>query len=158
MDRKARSVLDIGCSSGPLLAKLAHSVKIGLDASETAREMFDVKGAEFILYDLETDNHAVGFFEVLACLEVPEHIRNWENLLDVVDANADPTGCTLIWSAAPPGQRGVGHVNLQYPRWWRRRLAQRGWHLDRRATRRFKLRVEGQVPSHYSDNARVYRR
>ena len=150
------SVLDVGCSCGELLRHMRHPFKMGIDVSAVAKITFDVKSAYFELYDLETDNRAVGFFGVIVCMEVPEHIENWSNLLDVVSANADPTGCTLFWSAAPPGQRGQGHVNLKPPRWWRRKLAERGWNLDRRKTRRFKRLVEGQVPSHYSENMRVY--
>ena len=58
--------------------------------------------------------------DIVVCLEVAEHID--ESLAQQVIAsvwrNSRP-GATVIWSAAQPGQGGVGHINCQVPEYWR---------------------------------------
>jgi hypothetical protein len=69
----------------------------------TQQNLFDVK---------DTGN-------VVICLEVAEHIdagRNQEITQALVSC-LKPNG-VLIWSAAAPGQGGVGHVNCQTKEYW----------------------------------------
>ena len=152
----ADSILDIGCSCGALLDECGQETKVGLDSSKDAAMLFYPQDAKFVLYNLEEDFHTVGQFDIISCMEVPEHVLNWENLLDVLDTNSNDDGCTLVWSAAPPGQRGKGHVNLQPYRWWREVLGSRGWTLDLPATHTFVDLVGGKVPPHYEANTRIY--
>jgi hypothetical protein len=50
-------------------------------------------------------------------MEVAEHIDDVQadHVVEKVSAAVDKT---LIWTAAIPGQGGVGHINLQDPGYW----------------------------------------
>lgn len=56
---------------------------------------------------------------VVLCLEVAEHIQ--EHLAPLVVKsiweNTEPGGF-VVFSAAQPGQGGVGHINCRYPEYW----------------------------------------
>ncbi len=155
-----QSVLDIGCSAGVLVGEIKAEYRMGIDASATAKNIFELLFPEckFELYDLDSDDRWLGHFDLILCMEVAEHIKNTANLLRLVKESASPSGCTLFWSAAPPGQRGSGHVNLRPYRWWRRQLTDLGWKADEPATAMFFDAVDGKVPQHYADNTRVYRK
>jgi 2-polyprenyl-3-methyl-5-hydroxy-6-metoxy-1,4-benzoquinol methylase len=72
---------------------------------------------------------------VVLCLEVAEHIPESQALqvISAVWRNTQPGG-HVIWSAAQPGQGGVGHINCQPPEyWWQLAQAQgftRCWTLE----------------------------
>ena len=62
------------------------------------------------------------------CIEVAEHLPEsaaW-GVIDSVWRNCLPGGL-VIWSAAQPGQAGVGHVNCQPPGYWRERAIIKGF-------------------------------
>jgi hypothetical protein len=51
------------------------------------------------------------------CIEVAEHIE--ENKADlIVEKVSEATLKTLIWTAATPGQGGIGHINCQPKEYW----------------------------------------
>jgi 2-polyprenyl-3-methyl-5-hydroxy-6-metoxy-1,4-benzoquinol methylase len=56
---------------------------------------------------------------VVLCLEVAEHIQEHLSPLVVKNIweNCEP-GAFVIFSAAQPGQGGVGHINCRYPEFW----------------------------------------
>lgn len=56
---------------------------------------------------------------LVLCLEVAEHIPE-KHALEVVSAVAQTCkpGGIIIWSAAHPGQGGVGHINCQHKDYW----------------------------------------
>ena len=56
---------------------------------------------------------------VVLCLEVAEHIQDHLAPLVVKKCwdNCEPGGF-VVWSAAQPGQEGVGHINCRYPEYW----------------------------------------
>jgi len=56
---------------------------------------------------------------VVLCLEVAEHIQDHlaKLVIDSCWRNCEPGG-HVIWSAAQPGQGGVGHINCRYPEYW----------------------------------------
>jgi 2-polyprenyl-3-methyl-5-hydroxy-6-metoxy-1,4-benzoquinol methylase len=57
--------------------------------------------------------------DLVLCIEVAEHIKN--SLSDQVAtsvAQAVNDNGVLIWSAAHPGQGGVGHINCQTKEFW----------------------------------------
>jgi glycosyltransferase involved in cell wall biosynthesis/SAM-dependent methyltransferase len=57
--------------------------------------------------------------DVVLCMEVAEHIDGCNNQQIVeVMANALQTDGILIWTAAQPGQGGVGHINCQTKDYW----------------------------------------
>lgn len=56
---------------------------------------------------------------VVLCLEVAEHIQDHLSALVVKSIwnNCEPGGF-VVFSAAQPGQGGVGHINCRYPEYW----------------------------------------
>lgn len=62
------------------------------------------------------------------CLEVLEHIDDvhWRTVLGNITRHCD----VLIFSAALPGQGGVGHINCRPKSDWQKRFAALGWHID----------------------------
>ncbi len=155
----AQAVLDIGCSAGALLGELSAPCRMGIDKSRAAEDLFESLWPECVFeqYDLEVDDWWLGHFDLIVCLEVAEHVRNHRNLLWRLDEWA-AAHCALVWSAAPLGQRGRGHVTLRPYRWWRRQLVDRGWTWDVEATDEFVAAVTGKVPGHYERNMRIYRK
>jgi glycosyltransferase involved in cell wall biosynthesis len=115
------TVLDIGCGPGTYvdaLRTLGISAR-GIDIDER------VKGREHLkyqsLFELDDTDQA----DTVVCLEVAEHID--ESLSDQVAAQvARCAKKTLIWSAAQPGQGGVGHVNCQSKEYWEKKLTAQG--------------------------------
>jgi glycosyltransferase involved in cell wall biosynthesis len=65
--------------------------------------------------------------DFVMCLEVAEHIspESSEAFLDAVIGCLEPGG-TLLWSAAQPGQGGIGHINCKPKSEWQDMLEERG--------------------------------
>lgn len=69
--------------------------------------------------------------DVVLCLEVAEHIESTQSpaVIEAIWRNTRPGGW-VIFSAAQPGQGGVGHINCQPPKYWRDLAQQQGFVLD----------------------------
>jgi len=65
---------------------------------------------------------------VVICLEVAEHIDHSlsAQVVHSVWQNCEPGGW-VVWSAAQPGQGGVGHINCQAPEFWTYHAQQQGF-------------------------------
>lgn len=115
------SVVDVGCGAGEwgVVAERAGIETLGVDghsAGECALGWF----AEVDL----TGGYDCAGFDLAICLEVAEHLpeRSAEPLVAGL--------CNARWvlfSAAWPGQGGVGHVNEQWATWWAARFRQHGY-------------------------------
>jgi 2-polyprenyl-3-methyl-5-hydroxy-6-metoxy-1,4-benzoquinol methylase len=113
-------VLDVGCGPGHFVESLRY---IGINAE--GMDIDDrVKGKTYLkyqsLFDI-TDESA----DTIICLEVAEHIE--ESKADtVVEKVAGAVKKTLIWTAAVPGQGGIGHINCQPKDYWAAKLEASG--------------------------------
>ena len=87
----------------------------------------------FVPWDLRIPLHIGEHYDLVVCLEVAEHLPevNADTLCDTIAEHATNW---LLFTAAPPGQGGHGHVNLQYPEYWVSKLAQRGIYFQEDAT------------------------
>lgn len=110
---KPNRVLDLGCGPGTYVDCFTD-----LDVACTGCDIDErVKGKENLkcksLFDVDETA------DVVLCLEVAEHIDSNENqrIVDSVYSALD-CGGTLIWTAAKPGQGGVGHINCQEKEYW----------------------------------------
>jgi hypothetical protein len=76
---------------------------------------------------LEVDDPA----HTVLCIEVAEHIDHSvsDEVVAAVWRNTLPGG-RVIWSAARPGQGGVGHINCQPPEFWRDLARRHGFWPD----------------------------
>jgi SAM-dependent methyltransferase len=122
------SVVDVGCGTGAWLAGWQdHGVEdvLGLDGDYVDLDALHIDRARFQAADLERPPVIDRSFDLAMSVEVAEHLAP-----DAADRFVDfLTGLApvVLFSAAPPGQGGVDHINEQWPAYWARRFAARGY-------------------------------
>ena len=108
---RPNTVLDIGCGPGHFVDSMndigVHS--FGIDIDER------VVGKNNLFRENILDTRFVA--DTCICLEVFEHIDSDYND-DLVDKVSTMFLDTLIFTAAIPGQGGVGHINCQPKQYW----------------------------------------
>lgn len=131
---EAQSLIDIGCGTGHFVHSL---IAAGVDArgyehSSHARRFAKTRlGIDVSPLDLENAaGHDIRKADVVMSLEVAEHLtpRLGDRLIDLMVSVAP----VAIFSAAPPGQGGTGHINERPKEYWRREFARRGFAFDTR--------------------------
>jgi SAM-dependent methyltransferase len=125
------SVLDLGCGTAFLLARLAALGKrvAGLEGSAEALEFVPAEVREAIVIGDLTAPRQLGRHDLVICTEVAEHLpaRDAEVLLDAI---CGACAGWVFFTAAVPGQGGFGHVNEQPHAYWIERFERRGVRLD----------------------------
>jgi hypothetical protein len=111
---RPKSVVDVGGGEGwwaKAFADLGCDV-LGVDGSYVEQASV----VPFAAHDLEQPLTGLGSFDLAVCLEVAEHLSPLRAGTFVADL------CSLadvvLFSAAVPGQGGVGHINEQPPGYW----------------------------------------
>jgi len=66
-------------------------------------------------------------FDLALCLECAEHLS--ESVAPTLVAALANVATHVVFSAAVPGQTGVGHINEQYPDYWRDLFAIQGFQM-----------------------------
>ena len=113
-----KSVLDIGCGPGMHVRELR---KLGVQAYGIDQDE-RVLGQPYLDQISVFDNKMSA--DLIICLEVAEHIdQKLENYL--ADCIERATENTLIWTAAAPGQGGVGHINCKPKEEWEEMFIER---------------------------------
>jgi SAM-dependent methyltransferase len=133
------SVFDIGCGCGLYLAELQRLGKeaVGCDGSS-----YGVRLAppEIIVFQADVTRPIAlnRRFDVVVCFEVAEHLQSRFSRRLV--ENCTTFSDRVLFTAAPPGQGGVGHLNERPFRFWIELFAERGFaheeHLSRRVRER----------------------
>ncbi len=116
------SVVDVGCNTGGWLARFKQEgiedIR-GLDGEYVLSEDMLIARDEFLAVDFERDGPIdLGRrFDLALCLECIEHLdaKSGKRLINSLCALSDQ----IVFSAAIPGQLGVGHKNEQYPDYWK---------------------------------------
>lgn len=129
------SVYDVGCANGFLLAEFRAAGKRvgGIEVSPAAREV--LPRALQPCVEVGDFAEAGGTWDLVCCVEIAEHIppaRSME-LVATVDRTARRW---VYFTAAPPGQKGHGHINCRPHEQWLGWFAERGWHDDEARTER----------------------
>lgn len=122
-----RSVADIGCGTGTwLAAALAGGAEaaFGIEGAWVTPAMLDDGRITFTPQDLEQSFTLPGV-DLALSLEVAEHLSPARAESFVADLVA--TAPSVLFSAAIPGQGGVGHLNEQWQSWWAERFATHGY-------------------------------
>lgn len=113
-----RTVIDVGCGEGWWAqAFTEHGCEvIGIDGAYVNGSPL---GDRFIPHDLSValPAHLAGRFDLAVCLEVAEHLPPSRAGSFVADLCA--LAPIVLFSAAIPGQGGVGHINEQPLMYWR---------------------------------------
>ena len=114
---KFKSIVDYGCGIGSYLQgcyEMGVDIK-GYEISESAKEFTEPCIRPFIEY-MDFLTIAPEKYEVCMCIEVAEHVdpENSKQLVKILTMTSD----FIVFSAAPPGQDGTGHINCQEPEYW----------------------------------------
>jgi SAM-dependent methyltransferase len=127
------SILDMGCGTGAMIEAAARNGVDALGIDKVVPEVDRTTEADGHLKTIRRDlSRPIDLgrkFSWGICLEVVEHIP--EQYAGVVVNNIArhlSDGGWLFFSAAPPGQKGDGHVNLKPADWWRTMLHGRNMH------------------------------
>jgi len=158
---KPKRVIDVGCGTGALLEALREKgceVK-GLEYSNAALEYCRARQLNVSKFnlgkDIFNDNCT---FDVAISIEVAEHLpeRVSDRYIDLLTKLSH----TIIFTAAPPGQGGKGHVNEHPPSYWLSKYRQRGFEYNVELSNRLKesWKAFGSVQSWYFQNLMIFRK
>jgi glycosyltransferase involved in cell wall biosynthesis len=120
-----KKVVDIGCGPGTYVYSLRDNNvnAYGYDIDDR------VDGKDYLkkLSLFEVNDKS----DVVICLEVAEHIETSlsDSIVDSIIRNVNDDGM-IIWTAAIPGQGGVGHINCQTKEYWEEKFISRGFYRD----------------------------
>jgi len=111
------TVFDIGCGMGLYISELKRLGKnvLGCDASKAAIKMGSQEITIFhadVTVPIKLDQR----FDLVICFEVAEHIHN--SFSKQLVKNCTDFSDTVLFTAAPIGQGGVGHINEQPYEFW----------------------------------------
>ena len=116
-------VYDIGCGPGTYVESLRnHGVNAyGFDIDDRVDGKTHLTKFDFTKQTLPNP------CDLAICLEVAEHIDEKysdvfvSNVVDAIASNG-----LLVWTAAVPGQGGIGHINCQPKEYWEQKLCNQG--------------------------------
>ncbi len=149
-------IADIGCGTGTFLAsalKAGSSYAFGMEGDWVRKDMLDNPDIVFAPADLEQRFSAPAVDLVLS-LEVAEHLSPGRAASFVADLTT--MAPAILFSAAIPGQGGVGHVNEQWQSFWAQLFAAEGYAAH--DIIRPKLWTDEAIPAWYRQNVVLYLR
>jgi SAM-dependent methyltransferase len=150
----AQSVLDVGCGIGAWLEEFRRAGVedyLGMDALD--REHHPTLAPEhFRKTDLADGVEIDRTFDLTICLEVGEHLPadSADRLVEALVQSAP----VVVFSAAIPHQGGVGHLNEQWPEYWRTRFEARNY--QQHDVLRPAIWFDERVAWWYRQNAYIY--
>lgn len=123
-----KSVVDVGCGVGAWLSVFKKNGVIrtlGIDGDYVDRRMLQIPAKEFLPGDLTLPLRLDERFDLAVSLEVGEHLPP-ESAAGYVET-LTRLAPVVLFSAAIPHQGGVGHLNEQWPDYWRDLFARHGY-------------------------------
>lgn len=145
------SVADIGCGTGTFLAASGASYQFGIEGDWVKPQMLDAPGIIFESRDLE-QRFTGPKVDLLLSLEVAEHLSPGRAESFVADLVA--MAPAILFSAAIPGQGGVGHINEQWPSFWAALFAAHG--RKPYDVLRARMWTDEAIPAWYRQNAILF--
>ncbi len=124
----AASVVDVGCGMGTWLAQFkASGVEdyLGIDGAYVRRDRLFIDPGRFQSRDLSRPFDVGRRFDLAVSLEVAEHLPS-ESAESFV-ASLTALAPVVLFSAAIPYQGGTGHINEQWPEYWKEKFAHRDY-------------------------------
>jgi hypothetical protein len=122
------SAVDVGCGVGTWLSVLKDggtAVIQGIDGHWVDKEQLQIPNECFLACDLNRPIDLGRRFDLAISLEVAEHLerKNAKGFVSSLAALSD----FILFSAAIPGQGGVGHINEQWPNYWISHFGEEGF-------------------------------
>lgn len=121
-----KSIIDIGCGLATWLkVAAAHGVNDVIGVDVRYPEGCLIPKERFWECDLSLPLRRDRTFDLAFCLEVAEHLP-----ASAADRFVDDLcylAPTIVFSAAIPGQEGLGHLNEQWPQYWVEKFATHGF-------------------------------
>lgn len=150
-----KSAVDVGCGVGTWLhhlTTLGITDVIGVDGPWVPPDTRMISGDRFIANNLGEPLHLARRFDLAISLEVAEHLQpvRAEDFVGSLCGLSD----LILFSAAVPGQGGLGHVNEQWPKYWHRLFRQRGY--DCLDGLRAQIWDDAEIPYWYRQNILVF--
>lgn len=152
---RPKSVIDFGCGTGAWLSEFVMwgvDEIYGLDGSDEGHGL--IGDEEFELVDLAQPYEFDRKFDLAMSLEVAEHLP-YESADTFVD-NVCESSDNILWSAAVPGQRGVNHINEQWPSFWVPKFLERGFYCN--GSFRYRFWDNRRVETWYKQNILLFSR
>lgn len=144
-------VADIGCGTGTFLAASGASYQFGIEGGWVTPDMLDSPEIVFENCDLE-QRFSGPQVDLVLSLEVAEHLSPARAGTFVADLAA--MAPAALFSAAIPGQGGVGHVNEQWPSFWAGLFARHG--RKPYDVLRDRIWTDEAIPAWYRQNAILF--
>jgi len=122
------SVADVGCGQGVYLECFqALGVKCMLGIEGTDNALKDAVVPFIVKHDLRVPFSHPQQYDLVLSIEVAEHIHGAHagTLVTTIVDLCRPGG-HIVLTAAPPGQEGNHHINLQPREYWIRKFSNRG--------------------------------
>ncbi|MBU3729676.1 MAG: class I SAM-dependent methyltransferase [Phycisphaerales bacterium] len=160
-DIAPRTVVDVGCGTGALLAEFrSRGVSgVGLEYSESALRTCRERGLDARPFDIESAGEtAPPTADLAVCFEVAEHLP--ERCADLLVALLVRCAPAIAFTAATPGQGGgADHVNEQPHEYWIEKFSRSGMALNSQTSRAWRKEWESaNVAGFYSANIMVFTR
>lgn len=121
------TVVDLGCGPGIYATALRNEGVhcIGVDSSPALPATVGFKNLDLLSFHYQEWARTIGAGFCL-CLEVFEHIP--EVYADLAMERICDTAPWILFSAAHPGQGGVGHINCQPKAYWLQKFCKQGFY------------------------------
>ena len=129
-----KSIVDFGCGVGSILeGAFSAGCKdlLGIEISFAEAKQYFVKIIEsHIIYgDVTNDLHLNRKFDCCTSFEVAEHLSPFSssNFVNNLTKYSDKY---IIFTAAPPGQPGTGHINCRDKHFWVEKIENKGFRFQ----------------------------
>ncbi len=155
------SVIDVGCGSGALLValrKLGIRRLLGLDSSEAGLDIARARSLDVRKFDITAERWtSADRFDIAVSMETAEHLpKNSANRYVELLCSLAPV---VIFTAAHPGQGGIGHLNEQPPGYWTELFKAHGFQLAEKTIADWQTAwTAAGVANFYTRNLMVFQR
>lgn len=123
-----KSLIDLGCGNGAWTKAFADrgiTDYLGVDGPWVDPAWLDIPAEHFRQDDLAVGSKIDRTYDLAISVEVAEHLP--ESSADGFIATVTKAAPVVLFSAAIPFQGGTGHVNEQWPTYWKAKFAAQGF-------------------------------
>lgn len=156
-----KSIADVGCGTGVYTRNFSDKGlrAVACEYSPRGRRKAQEQGVTCHPFDVSKDDSGMpgGPYDLAMSLEVAEHVPGFlaDNFVNYMTGSSD----LVVFTAARPGQGGLGHINEQPQGYWIERYAARGFALDAAVSAKLAERfAQLGCPDFMCQNMMVFRR